>query len=405
MMQFDRPVAVGNRTTNDMDQVLEKRDDAVRVDTAVLYGLMAQSKTYSDRIELGRGDPDLDTPSHIVVAVRRALREHPVGHHPVEGILPLRQAIARRLEDVNGIQVDPESEIVVTNGGQEAVFIMVQTVLGPGDEILVPDPNYNTYRDAVRFARAKRVSVPTFVERSFRVEPERMRAAISERTRAMLLASPNNPSGAVIDPQDVQALAEIARAHDLIILADDIYDRFLYDGAQHQSPAALPGIKERTLTLNAVSKQYSMCGWRLGWIAGPADLMERVRDIKAAVTGGTSHVAQLGALAALSRPDDCIVEAQQTYARRRRIVMDGLESLGLAYGVPQGGQFVFVDISSTNMRSIDFVRWLLEACHVLVYPGGAFGAAFDNFIRITFLQPEDLLAEAFERMGRLMEEL
>jgi aminotransferase len=388
-----------------MDRVLEKRDDAARVNTATLYGLMAQSKTYSDRIELGRGDPDLDTPSHIVAAVTRAMHEDPVGHHPVEGMLSLRQAIAGRLEDVNGIEVDPDTEIVVTNGGQEAVFIMVQAVLGPGDEILVPDPNYNTYRDAIRFARGKRVSVPTFVQQSFRVEPEHMRAAITERTRAMLLVSPNNPSGAVIDPLDVRALAEIARAHDLIVLADDIYDRFLYDGAQHLSPAALPGIKERTLTLNAVSKQYSMCGWRLGWIAGPADLMEQVRNIKAAITGGTPHVAQLGALAALSGPDVCIAEAQQTYARRRQIILQGLEQLGLGYGVPQGGQFVFVDISSTNMSSIDFVRWVLEACHVLVYPGGAFGPAFDDFIRITFLQPEDLLAEAFERMGKLIGEL
>jgi aminotransferase len=188
-------------------------------------------------------------------------------------------------------------------------------------------------------------------------------------------------------------------------LADDIYDRFLYDGAQHSSPAALPGIKERTLTLNAVSKQYSMCGWRLGWIAGPADLMEQVRVIKAAVTGGTPHVAQQGALAALRGPDDSIVAARETYARRREVILQGLDDLGLGYGVPQGGQFVFADISSTNMSSIEFVRWVLEECHVLVYPGGAFGPAFDNFIRITFLQPENLLAEAFERMGKLMGEL
>jgi aspartate/methionine/tyrosine aminotransferase len=133
--------------------------------------------------------------------------------------------------------------------------------------------------------------------------------------------------------------------------------------------------------------------------------MEQVRNIKAAITGGTPHVAQLGALAALSGPDACIAEAQQTYARRRQIILQGLEQLGLGYGVPQGGQFVFVDISSTNMSSIDFVRWVLEACHVLVYPGGAFGPAFDDFIRITFLQPEDLLAEAFERMGKLIGEL
>jgi aminotransferase len=385
-----------------MESKAVKQEEAARLSTATLYGLMAQSKTYPDRIELGRGDPDLDTPPHIIAAVKRAMQQDAGPPNPLEGTFPLRQAIAARLLRVNGINADPETEIVVANGGQEAVFIMVQAVLGPDDEILVPDPNYNTYRDAIRFARARRVSVPTYVNEDFRVDPERVRAAITERTRALLLVSPNNPTGAVINPDDVRVLAEIADTNDLIILADDIYDRFLYDGARHLSPASLPRIKERTLTLNAVSKQYSMCGWRLGWIAGPADLMAKVRDIKGAITGGTSHIAQQGAYAALTGPDDCIGEAQQTYASRRQVVLEGLERLGLGYGLPQGGQFVFADISSTNMSSIDFVRWVLEGCHVLIYPGGAFGPAYDGFIRVTFLQPEELLAEAFERIERLL---
>jgi aspartate/methionine/tyrosine aminotransferase len=379
-----------------------EKDQATRISTKTLYGLMAQSKTYADRIELGRGDPDLDTPPHIVAAVKRASRRPLRTENPVEGILPLREAIAARLARVNGIDVDPENEVVVTNGGQQAVFIMVQSVLSAGDEILTPDPNYNSYRDAILFAGAKRAIVPTHVEEDFRVVPERVEAAINERTQALLLASPNNPTGAVIGRQDMEALVQIAIDHDLVILADDIYDRFVYNTVEHVSPASLPGAKERTLTLNAVSKQYSMCGWRLGWIAGPADLTEVVRNTKAAVTTATPIMAQEGALAALNGPDDCIEEMYRVYVRRRQVVMDGLKRLGFAYGEPQGGQFVFVDISSMDMSSIDFVRWVLEECHVLVYPGGAFGHAYDHFIRITFLQPEDVLAEAFDRMENLI---
>jgi aspartate/methionine/tyrosine aminotransferase len=386
------------------DSEFFEKDQATRISTKTLYGLMAQSKTYADRIELGRGDPDMDTPPHIVAAVKRASEQPLRTENPVEGILPLRQAIAARLRRVNGIDADPETEVVVTNGGQQAVFTMVQSVLGAGDEILTPDPNYNSYRDAVLFAGAKRAIVPTYVEEDFRVVPERMEAAINEHTRAMLLASPNNPTGAVIAPQDMRALVQIAIEHDLIIIADDIYDRFVYNDVEHVSPASLPGAKERTLTLNAVSKQYSMCGWRLGWIAGPADLMQVVRNTKAAVTTATPIMAQEGALAALTGPDDCIEEMYQVYVRRRQVVMSGLRRLGFDFGAPQGGQFVFVDISRMNMSSIDFVRWVLEKCHVLVYPGGAFGHAYDHFIRITFLQPEDVLAEAFDRMEKLITE-
>ncbi|MBM4456376.1 MAG: aminotransferase class I/II-fold pyridoxal phosphate-dependent enzyme [Chloroflexi bacterium] len=375
---------------------------APAISTATLYGLMAKARAYDDRIELGRGDPDFDTPPHIVAAFAEAIKRVWSEPNPPEGILPLRVAIAERLRRVNRIEADPETEIVVTNGGQHALFVMVQAALAPGDEILVPDPNYNTYRDAIAFAHGVRVSVPTHIEEDFRVDPARVAAAITPRTRGLLMVSPNNPAASVISRGDVQELTELARAHHLTILADDIYDRFLYDGLEHVSPASLPGVKDYTLTLNAVSKQYAMCGWRLGWIAGPAHLMERVRQIKASISGSTSLVAQHGALAALNGPDDCIVEMQQAYARRREVVMQGLDRLGLRYGRPQGGQFIFADISSTGMTSLEFAAWVLEEAHVLLYPGGAFGAAFDHFIRITFLQPEERLAEALERIARLM---
>ena len=384
------------------DQIKETKKEESKFSTATLYKLMAQAKTYPDRIELGRGDPDLDTPPHIIEAFRKTIMDGFAGPQPLEGILPLREAIAERVKRVNGIDVDPETEVVVTNGGQEALFIMIQTVLSAGDEIITPDPNYNSYRDSIRFSRAERVPVQTFVEDSFRADPERVRAAITDKTRALLVVSPNNPTGAVISPADVRELTAIAEEKDLLILADDIYDRFVYDDNVHLSPASLPGIKERTITLNAVSKMYSMCGWRLGWLVGPKDLMKQVAAVKAAVSGGTPIVSQMGALAALTGPDDSIIAQREIYVKRRKLILDGLHRMNLDYGVPQGGQFVFVDIRKTGLSSLEFVQRVLEECHVLTYPGGAFGADFDHCVRITFLQPEEKLREAFARMEKVI---
>jgi aspartate/methionine/tyrosine aminotransferase len=189
--------------------------------------------------------------------------------------------------------------------------------------------------------------VSSYAKDDFQVDPERIRAAITDRTRAMLRVSPNNPNGSVIPPKNVRRLLKIAQEHDLIILADDIYDVFVFDDYEHLSPASLPGGKERTLTLNALSKTYAMTGWRTGWVVGPADLMAQVRQLKAATTGATSIIAQHAALAALTGPQDTVNEMREAYVRRRRIVLDALDNMGIPYGASQGGQFVFADISAT----------------------------------------------------------
>ena len=308
---------------------------------------------------------------------------------------------------MNNIDVDPETEIVVTNGGQEALFLMVVTVIGPGDEMVAPEPNYNTYYDALHFAGGIKVGVPSHAAENFRVDPERIQAAITERTRAMLLVSPNNPNASVIPPDDVRRLVKIAQEHDMIILADDIYDLFVFDDYEHLSPAAVTGGKERTLTLNALSKAYAMTGWRVGWIVGPADLMAQVRQLKAATTGATSIIAQHAALAALTGPQDAVNEMRETYVRRRRIVLDALDSMGLSYGASQGGQFVFADIGPTGMGSAELAHKILSEQHVVVYPGLAFARdeAWDNYLRITFLQPEDKLREGLARVKVVMDDI
>ena len=207
--------------------------------TNLLYELIGIARNFSDTIVLGRGDPDFDTPAHIVEAAGMAMQNHSHEYVPPEGLLSLRQAIAQRVQAINGIQVDPNSEVVVTNGGQEALFLMVMASINPGDEMIVPEPNYNTYNDSLRFARGIKVGLPTLAKNNFRVTPDQVRAAITDRSRVLLLVSPNNPTAGVISPDDMRQFLQIAQEHDLIILADDIYDLFIYDDYEHCSPAAL----------------------------------------------------------------------------------------------------------------------------------------------------------------------
>jgi aminotransferase len=282
---------------------------------------------------------------------------------------------------------------------------MVLATLGPGEELLTPEPNYNTYLDSVRFVGGTQVNIPSTADQDFRVDVEAMRQAVSERTRAMLLVSPNNPSATVIPPDDVRALVALAQEADLLILADDIYDRFVYDGFEHLSPASLPGAKERTLTLNALSKAYAMTGWRVGWIVGPADLMAQVKRLKAAISGPNSIVAQYAGLAALTGPQEVVDEMHAIYASRRRLVLDALDAMDIPYGLPQGGQFVFADISYTGMSSLELAQRILEEQHVLAYPGYAFGENWEHCLRITFLQPEEKLREGLDRMKTAMEKI
>ncbi|MGB7342095.1 MAG: aminotransferase class I/II-fold pyridoxal phosphate-dependent enzyme [Phototrophicaceae bacterium] len=366
--------------------------------TSLLYALFGEARTYDDAIIMGRGDPDFDTPEHVVAAAKEAMIKNHSDYVPPEGLLALREAIARRVKDVNNIDVDPNTEIVVTNGGQEALFLMVMAVTSAGSEMIVPEPNYNTYNDALAFAGGVKVDIPTFPKNDFRADPEDVRRAVTDKTSSLLLVSPNNPSANVISPNDMKSMLQIATDHDLIVLADDIYDLFVYDGFEHVSPASLPGGKERTLTLNALSKAYSMTGWRLGWVVGPADLMTKVKELKTALNGGTSIIAQYAGIAALTGTQEPVEMMADAYRKRRKMVLEALDDMGMSYGMPQGGQFVFADISFTGMGSAEVAQKLLTDQHVLAYPGEAFSKDRKDYLRMTFLQPEDKLKEGLERM-------
>ena len=370
-----------------------------RTGVAVLYGLAAKVMQFKDGVSLGRGDPDFDTPLHIREAVREAV-EAPTRAKPAERVhAELHHAIARRLKVINNIDADPETEIVLTQGGQEALVLMVMAALGPGDEIILPEPTYSTYADAIKMAGGVRVPLKTRLDENFAIDPDRVRALITPRTRAISLVSPNNPTAAVLPPDVVRALCRIAEEHDIIILADEIYDRFLYEGAVHTSPASLPGVGARTMTLNALSKAYAMTGWRLGWVAGPAPLMGQLRRIKEAMSADVSSLSLYAGLATLTGPQQPLHDMVAAYTRRRAIVMRAFDRMGVPYGRPQGGQFLFADIRSVGVSAFEFVERMVDEAHVLVYPGISFGEDWTGFVRTTFLQSEEVLEGALNRMA------
>ena len=370
--------------------------------TALFYSLIAKAKEL-DAIVLGRGDPDFDTPANIVEAANRAMQMDNLKPSPVEGLLDLRKAISERVKRINDIDVDPETGVVITNGGQEAIMLMVLASIGAiGDEMIVPEPNYSTYNDALEFAGGNKVGIPTLLEKDFAVDPGLVEQAVSDRSAALLLVSPNNPTASVIPTETMQTLVNIAEKNDLIVLADDIYDQFIYDGGVHCSPQSLEAGKDRTLTLNAFSKAYAMTGWRLGWITGPPDLMAKVKTIKASVSGPANVVAQHAGIEALTGPSDALEDMKARYVRRRKVVLDAFDSMGIKYGMPQGGQFIFGDVSHLGIDSVELAARILEEEHVLIYPGGAFAPDSKYYVRVTFLQPEAKLKEGLERMGKAL---
>lgn len=356
-----------------------------------------------DAIALGRGDPDLDTPPHIIAAAVAAIDDGRAdAPAPSEGLPELRAAIARRLRALNGIPVDADG-VLVTCGGQEGLYLLMQGLLEPGDEILVPDPRYSSYDQAIAHSGAAMVPIPTEPEDGFDLRPEAVERGVTPRTRAILLITPGNPTAGIISPGSLRAIAEIARERDLIVISDEIYDRFVYAPGEHLSIASLPGMFERTITLNGLSKSYAMTGWRVGYLAGPPDVIAAMAGLKRGVSARVAAASQYAALAAIDGPQDCVAEQRAIYAARREIMMRGLSRLGLRYAPPLGAFYVFADAASVGISSFELSYLLLSEAKVLIFPGTAFGERWVDWLRISYLQPEAVLEEAIERMAVVLE--
>lgn len=377
----------------------QKADSTDDINIFALQELAARSP---DAISLGLGDPDLPTPAHILAAAREAIEAGRVGPSAARGLPELRAAVARKLARDNGITVDPQQEILITTGSQEALFLLVQALIEPGDEVIVPDPRYPSYDAAIQLAGGRIVLTPTDEANDFDLNPDEVEARITDKTKAILLITPSNPTAGIISPANLKRLAEIAIRHNLIVIADEIYEHFVYDGAQHLSIASLPGMAERTITLNGFSKSYAMTGWRVGYIAAPAGFIDAVTGLKAAINQHAPTLSQWAAVAALDGPQDCIAEMRDLYDSRRHLVMNALSGMGLTFGQPKGAFYIWANISSTGIEATTLSYLLLRDAGVLVFPGTGFGENWSNYMRFTLLQPEPVLEDAMRRIARVL---
>ncbi len=373
-----------------------------RIGTETAFEAAARARaleaTGVDVVHLEIGEPDFDTPSNIRAAAARALEAGKTHYAPYPGIPELRAAIAADAAARRGITVSPE-QVFVTVGGKGVMLYAIQAVIEEGDEALVPDPGYPIYESLVRFMGGTPVPVPIRQSNGFRIDIDELRSLVTPRTRLLVINSPANPSGGVLTRSDLEQIAEIAKAHDLVVLADEIYSRILYEG-EHVSIASLPGMAERTVILDGFSKTYAMTGWRLGYAIVPEWLAFPFGRLIINTVSCVSTFEQYGALEALQGPQDAVDAMVAEFRARRDLIVDGLNAIpGIRCLRPEGAFYVFPDVSGTGLSGADFANRLLYEAGVSGLAGTAFGGVGIDHIRLSYANSQANIAKALERIA------
>jgi aminotransferase len=358
--------------------------------------------TMPDVISLGVGEPDFDTPPGIVEAGVTSLRAGRTHYTSNYGTLELRRALAAHLERRYGVAYDPAGEICVTVGASEAVAVAMAAIVDPGDEVILHEPSYVAYTPAVVFNGGTTVHVATTAATAFALDADALEAAVTARTKAIFLGYPCNPTGAVLPPEELRAIAEVARRHDLLVVSDEIYDRLVYGDHRHESIAALPGMQERTILIGGFSKAYAMTGWRIGYVCAPRDLLEAIVKIHQYEIMSAPTTAQDAALVALTDAEPDVQRMHDEYDRRRRMFVDGLNRIGLEAVEPKGAFYAFPSIRSTGLSSQEFSERLLFEQGVAVVPGDAFGPSGEGHVRACYATSYGGLEEALVRIDRFV---
>ena len=364
--------------------------------------LLNIASTIDNVIPLGRGDPDFHTPKHIVEAAKKALDDNLHHYTSPSGIEELREAISENFKNKFKLNY-LKNEIIVTAGVQESITLAMLSILSKDDEVLLTSPRFTTYDLAVRLCDAKPIPVPTFEKNDFALMPEEISKRITSKTKILVLVSPNNPTGAVTPPEKIIEIAEIVKKNKLIVIADEIYADLVYENHTHLSIGSLEEMKERTLTLNGFSKTYAMTGWRIGYIAGPSDIINKMTEIRHALSINSCTFSQYGAISALKGPQDKLEEMKEEYNTRRKFCMHALQSMGLSYGEPGGAFYIYTNVSASGMKASAFSELLLKKTGVLLFPGTLFGDQEDKYIRLSYLQPMNKIEEAMNKMHNFVE--
>lgn len=365
-----------------------------------------------DVINLSVGEPDFDTPSHIKEAAKKAIDDNYTRYPPVPGYMDLRQAIARKLRDENGLDYTPQ-QVVVSGGAKQSLSNIILAMVNPGDEVIIPVPAWVSYIEMVKLAGGVNVLVPAGVEQDFKITPQQLEDAITERTRMILLCSPSNPSGSVYSREELEAIvAVLARHPEITVLTDEIYEHINYTGS-FTSLGSFPEIAGRTVIVNGVSKAYAMTGWRVGFMAGPVEVAKAVTKLQGQTTSGISSIAQRAALAAYEGSQDCVAEMREAFRRRRDLVVRlAREIPGLKVNEPQGAFYLFPGVSAYLGKRFgerviaddnDLCMYLLEEAHVATVSGSAF--CLPGYIRLSYAASDEALAEAMRRIREALGKL
>lgn len=358
-----------------------------------------------DVISLGVGEPDFPTPWHIRSEGIRSLEKGKTRYTSNHGLLTMREEISKFVDRKYGVKYDPVDEILVTVGGSEAIDGAIRALVGPGDEVIIPQPSYVCYEPITILAGGTPVIIETKAENEFKITPEELRAAISPRTKALILPYPCNPTGAVMRKSDLEAIAQVLKETNIIVISDEIYAELTFGGEKHTCFAAIDGMRERTIVVNGFSKAYSMTGWRMGYACGPREILNQITKIHQFAIMCAPTTSQYAAIEALKNGDEDIARMVEEYDMRRRIIVDGFNKLGLTCREPLGAFYAFPCISSTGMTSEEFCEKLLYSKSVALVPGPAFGKGGEGFVRASYCYSIDHIKTALERIGEFLKEI
>jgi len=364
-------------------------------------GVIRRELAGSEFIDFGFGDVSFDTPTHIKDAAKQAMDEG-YTHYvlPTSGMSELRVAIAQKMKKDNGLDVNPDNEVIVTVGASEGISVIAFGIFNPGDEVILGDPCWTVWSDAIKTAEATPILIPYKEERDFRIDPEDIKKNITPKTKAIVLNSPNNPTASVLKKKDLEEIADIAIKNDLLVISDEVYEKIVFGEHKHHSIASLPEMKERTIVVNAFSKAYAMTGWRIGYCVVPEHLMNYMVNFHTQMVTCVNAISQKAALAALEGPQDFLEEARKTYEKRMKVLVKGLNSIDRIHCKESGGTFyVYPNVSEFPMNSFEFAKYIAKNAKVLLYPATAFGKSGEGYLRLSISKPTiEEIEEGLERI-------
>ena len=354
---------------------------------------------YDDVVSLCLGEPNFDTPAHIVEAAKEALDQGLTHYTPNAGLVELRQAVAAKYERDFGLNYTVDN-VMITVGAMEALYLAMVTTVNPGDEVIVPDPCFPAYLGQIMLLGAKAVPVPVREENGFRLQAGDVENAITPRTKAILLNSPSNPLGSVLGREDLEALAQVVTRHDLLVYSDEVYEKIIYEGCSHYSIAQLPDMMERTIVINSFSKTYAMTGWRIGYLLADGEIVGQMPKIQEGIASCLAAFVQKAAVAALNGPNEPVQQMVNDYTRRRSILIDGLNQIpGFRCQKSPGTFYAFPNIKAFGKSSQEFAEELLHEARVVTVPVSAFGSMGEGFLRLSFANSDENLREAVRRIA------